>query len=325
MDEDVDIHSVFSKENWAYKDVKSPDEQGPYGPFKDWINRLGLDIKNGGDLEKCYLLLCILNFAALHDNKIEDTRDFLGFFWWYVEKIKPLAGYSDTNKRKAAYHDMIIRILSKTDFLFIEMFSQAGDIYSVRLFPVNSSIGSFMKIKMRLERLYAGLGAQEFFRYPDLKNIDEAFYRGLDDPEIYGRYIYEFPPDKLTAAGIMEAKVPEKLILIKIAEGQKIILPPEYLSQLAGLAFIKVQQFFYNPDESLKNQKSLSAVIEKVNKKNNSSYNLDQALCLLKDYDSLGIEHDFWKNFLDEMDIPGSISLYARLLGAVLPDKIGAD
>ena len=118
--ENTPLQSVYTREDWPYKGVedemRDKDASGkPYGPFHVWVYQLGLNINSDPDLSYCHMLLCILNFAALHDNKIDDTRDFMGFFWWYTEKIKPLFALNTSEKRRTASHTQVFRILNKTD------------------------------------------------------------------------------------------------------------------------------------------------------------------------------------------------------------------
>jgi hypothetical protein len=333
-DEDLILQSVYSRINWPYKDVdvelreKSLRDK-PFGPFHSWLSLLGIDAGTEEGLEKSHLLLCILNFAALHENKIEDTRDFLAFFWWYVEKIKPLPGYNDTDKRKSAYHDLIVQILLKTNSLLIGLFSPAGDIYSVILFAGENQLNNYDALKIKFEKIYINMagGSAGFFLYENLRETDEAFYNVLRDKEKYNDYIEEIPLEKIS-----DAKGSKKFALIKMPDGKNILMPPEFLCQTAWLSFIKFQQCFYNPDNSLKNEKFLSSIIEKVNAENKKDYNLDQALCLIRDWESLGIEHDFWEQILGaissvkppDMGITPDILMYSSLLSRLLPEKTGA-
>lgn len=329
--------SVYTKEDWPYTGVDeeirdNKNDNKPYGPFHVWLYQLGLNINNPPDMAKSHLLLCILNFAALHDNKIDDTRDFMGFFWWYVEKIKPLSQYNSSEARKAAYHDLIVQILTKTNSLVIDLFSPVGDIYSVMLFPGNYAISDYAAIKIKLERIYIAIGndpSAVLFEYDKLKELDEGFYNSLDDSEIYSTYIQEFFLYELTPEKILEMNGCEKFALIKVPTNQKILLPTEYLCQLAWLSFIKLKQCFHDTDGNIKNHKVLSIIISKVNRDNKKNYGLEFASELFKDPDSLRTEQDFWKLFLEgivsskpqELDGPSDMYLYAFLLGAVLPER----
>lgn len=329
--------SVYSKDHWPYTSVEEEiraqeSADKPYGPFNAWLYRLGLNPNNDDDLAKSHLLFCILNFAALHDNQIDDTRDFLGFFWWYTDRIKQLSIFADSETRKSAYRDMIVQILLKTDSMVIDLFSPTGDIYSVMLFPGNYALSDYAAIKIKLERIYIAFiddPDAAFFEYEDLKGLDEEFYNSLEDREIYQTYIEEFFLYELTSDKIRETSGFQKFALIKVPTNQRILLPTEYLCQLAWISFRKIQVCFFDANGNLRNQKVLSFILNRINRENRKVIRMDFAHEMLRDFDTLGTEQEFWKLFLDavcaskpqELDGPCNIHLYAFLLGAVLPER----
>jgi hypothetical protein len=335
-DEEI-FSSVFDKNSWPYAGVDEElhlqnFEGKPYGPFNDWLLQLNLNINNGADYEMGHILLCMLNYAATHENKIEDTRDFLGFIWWYNEKIKKLRRIDDTEKRRSAYQELVNRIVDKTNYLSIDLFSPEGEIYAVSLLGKNAGISDYMSVKLKLQRHYIGIGEardRDFVQYLDLREIDQPFFESLIDLEIYHMYFREFFLYELTPENIQDLLAEPKFALIKIPTKQTVLLAPEYLSQLTRIAFLMLSHVFLNQDGSARNADLLRRLTGKVNAKIEKKHTVNAVLELLKDRETLETDREFWNLFLEtvttgtaeEMEGAGSLQMYAFLLGAVMPEE----
>lgn len=334
--DDVLIQSVYDSKNWPYagvdEELKEKNPAGkPYGPFSEWVFNLGLNINSASDLETCHLLLCLLNYAAGHDNRIDDTRDFLGFVWWYTEKMKRLQGLSDPDKRRSAYEALVYRILDKSDYLSIDLFSPDGEIYAVSLMGKNAGISDYMAVKLELQRCYARIGEdreRDFLGVLDLREIDPEFSVSLADADIYQTYIREFFLYELTPENIQDVLSHPRFAVIKVPTKQNIVLPPEYLSQLNRVSFLKLTQVFLEADGTLRNADLLKTLLDRVNPGREKKISPEEARFLMLDRDSLETERGFWTLFLEsvtgltpnETEGAGNLLLYAFLLGAVMPE-----